>query len=58
MKLALDIKESSEAIGVGTTNLRRMCREKVIPSYKEGKKIMIPIKALEKWVDKQVKSSP
>jgi len=58
MKLALDIKESSEAIGVGTTNLRRMCKENIIPSYKEGKKIMIPVKALEKWVNKQVKSSP
>ena len=56
MKLALDIKESSEAIGVGTTNLRRMCKENIIPSYKEGKKIMIPVKALEKWVKKQVKS--
>ena len=56
MKLALDIKESSEAIGVGTTNLRRMCRENVIPSYKEGKKIMIPIKALELWIEKQVES--
>lgn len=58
MKLALDINESSEAIGVGTTNLRRMCKENIIPSYKEGKKIMIPVKALEKWVNKQVKSSP
>ena len=56
MKLALDIKESSEAIGVGTTNLRKMCREKIIPSYKEGKKIMIPVKALEQWVEKQVES--
>ena len=54
MKLALDIKESSRAIGVGQTNLRKMCREKVIPSYREGKKIMIPVKALESWVNKQV----
>ena len=54
MKLALDIKESSEAIGVGTTNLRKMCREKIIPSYKEGKKIMIPVKALENWVNDKV----
>lgn len=54
MKLALDIKESSEAIGVGTTNLRKMCREKIIPSYKEGKKIMIPVKALEEWVNERM----
>ena len=54
MKLALDIKESSEAIGVGTNNLRKMCRDKIIPSYKEGKKIMIPVKALENWVNKKV----
>ena len=54
MKLALDIKESSEAIGVGQTNLRKMCREKVIPSYREGKKIMIPVTALENWVQKQI----
>lgn len=54
MKLALDIKESSKAIGVGTTNLRKMCREKIIPSYKEGKKIMIPVKALEEWVNERM----
>lgn len=57
MKLALDIKESSEAIGVGTTNLRKMCRDNIIPSYKEGKKIMIPVKALEQWVEKQVETA-
>ena len=54
MKLALDIKESSEAIGIGTTNLRKMVKERRIPSYKEGKKIMIPVKALENWVNDKV----
>lgn len=54
MKLALDIKESSKAVGIGTTNLRKMCREKEIPSYKFGKKIMIPVKALEEFINKQV----
>jgi excisionase family DNA binding protein len=54
MKLALDIKESSQAIGIGTTNLRKMVKEGRIPSYKEGKKIMIPVKALENWVNDKV----
>ena len=54
MKLALDIKESSEAIGVGTTNLRKMVKENKIPSYKEGKKIMIPVTALQNWVEQQI----
>jgi len=54
MKLALDIKETSEAIGVGTTNLRKMVKEGKIPSYREGKKIMIPVKALENWVNDKV----
>ena len=54
MKLALDIKESSEAIGVGTTNLRKMVKEGKIPSYREGKKIMIPVTALENWINQRV----
>jgi|TARA_B110000879_G_scaffold203613_1_gene281398 excisionase family DNA binding protein len=54
MKLALSIKESSEAIGVGTTNLRKMCKDNVIPNYKEGKKIMIPVKALQDWINQKV----
>ena len=54
MKLALDIKETSEAIGVGTTNLRKMVKEGKIPSYREGKKIMIPVKALENWINQKV----
>ena len=54
MKLALDIKESSLAIGVGTTNLRKMCKDGILPSYKEGKKIMIPVTALEDWINQKV----
>ena len=54
MKLALDIKESSQAIGVGTTNLRKMCKDEILPSYKEGKKIMIPVTALEDWIKQKV----
>ena len=54
MKLALDIKESSQAIGVGTTNVRRMCKEGILPCYKEGKKIMIPVTALEDWINQKV----
>lgn len=54
MKLALDIKETSEAIGVGTTNLRKMVKDGKIPSYREGKKIMIPVKALEDWVNQRM----
>jgi excisionase family DNA binding protein len=54
MKLALDIKESSQAIGIGTTNLRKMVKDGQLPSYKEGKKIMIPVKALENWVNDKV----
>ena len=54
MKLALDIKESSQAIGIGTTNLRKMVKDGQLPSYKEGKKIMIPVKALENWINQKV----
>ena len=54
MKLALSIKESSQAIGVGTTNLRKMCKDGIIPSYKEGKKIMIPVRALENWINQKI----
>ena len=54
MKLALDIKETSEAIGIGTTNLRKMVKEGKIPSYREGKKIMIPVTALEDWINQKV----
>ena len=54
MKLALDIKESSQAIGVGTTNVRKMCKNGILPSYKEGKKIMIPVKALEDWINQRI----
>ena len=54
MKLALHIKQSSQAIGVGTTNLRKMCQDGILPSYKEGKKIMIPVRALENWINEKV----
>ena len=56
MKLALSINEASKSIGLGTTNLRKMVKEKIIPSYKLGSKIMIPIKDLEDLIDELTKN--
>jgi len=52
MKLALSINEASKSIGLGTTNLRKLVKTKIIPSYKLGKKIMIPVKDLEDFINK------
>jgi|11_taG_2_1085331.scaffolds.fasta_scaffold156365_2 excisionase family DNA binding protein len=52
MKLALSINEASKSIGLGTTNLRKLVKAKIIPSYKLGKKIMIPVKDLEDYINK------
>ena len=51
---AYALVRTSEAIGVGTTNLRKMVKDGKIPSYKEGKKIMIPVKALEDWINQRI----
>ncbi len=52
MKLVLSINEASKSIGLGTSNLRKLVKAKIIPSYKLGKKIMIPIKDLENFINK------
>ena len=54
MKLALDINESYPALGVGTTNLRKMCKDNIIPSYPAGHQILIPVTALEDWINQKV----
>ena len=48
--LAVDIKQASELIGIGTTNTRKMVKQGILKGYKEGKKIMIPMKSVEDFI--------
>ena len=54
---ALDTKQAAEFIGCSVYTLREFVRQKRIPHYRVGAKIMFRITSLEKWIDNQEKDN-
>ena len=53
MKIAYTIKETSEAIGCGMNTTYKLVNSGELKSFKFGKKIMIPIQAIEKLINEK-----
>ncbi len=53
-KLAYSIKEASEATGLGRNVLYQLVRSESFPSIRVGHKFIIPVQALERWLQDQV----
>lgn len=49
----MDTKEASKFIGCSAYTIRELAREKKIPHYRIGNRIMFTKQALIKWIDKQ-----
>ncbi|WP_339851146.1 helix-turn-helix domain-containing protein [Paenibacillus sp. FSL W7-1088] len=53
----MSIKEAAPYIGASPYKLREMVREKKIPAYRIGNKIMFRKEALDKWILNQESES-
>ena len=51
-KLAINVKELAEVLGVGISTAYDMIHIEGFPSIKAGGKYIIPVKALQTWLDK------
>lgn len=49
----MDTKEASKFIGCSAYTIRELAREKKIPHYRIGNRIMFTKQALIRWIDKQ-----
>ncbi|MCA9839263.1 MAG: helix-turn-helix domain-containing protein [Trueperaceae bacterium] len=50
-KLALNLKESAEAMGVSVPTMSKMLKEQVIPCTRYGRRIFVSVEALEAFLN-------
>lgn len=57
-KIALNVTETAEVLGVSRTVVYQLMHREDFPSFKVGKRTLVPRAALEAWVNKQANFSP
>jgi len=50
-KLAYNIKETAERLGLAERTVRKMVKNKELPSVKAGDRWLIPVSGLNKWLE-------
>lgn len=56
-KLTYSVPEAAEILGISKSRMYELTRSEGFPSLKIGKRILVPIKGLERWVEKQAASA-
>jgi len=52
-KLCFTVAEMAEKLGICKVNAYEMTKRDGFPAFRHGKRILIPISALEKWLEAQ-----
>ncbi len=52
-KKCLNTKETSERIGLSLTKTQQYIRAGVIPSISLGRRYLVPVDALDRWLNEQ-----
>lgn len=52
-KMAISIDEFAAMVGIGRTKAYELSRTQGFPAVRLGKRVVIPVKALEKWLAEQ-----
>jgi excisionase family DNA binding protein len=55
-RIALSVEEAAKLVGVGRATMYQACRERVIPSTRIGRRLVIGRNALLKLLDRAVES--
>ena len=53
-RLTYTVPEAAAAIGVGRTTAWGMVRQGVLPTLRVGRRVLVPVAALETWLARQV----
>lgn len=56
-KLTYSVPEAAEILGISKSRMYELVRSDGFPSLKIGKRILVSIKGLEHWVEKQAVSA-
>lgn len=52
-KMAISIEEFATMVGIGRTKAYELSRTQGFPAVRLGKRVVIPVKSLEKWLAEQ-----
>ena len=52
-KLTLNVAEASKILGVSEPKMYQLARSDGFPSFHVGKRLLISVKGLERWVEEQ-----
>ena len=50
-KLVYTVKEAAEVLSIGISKAYELVNQNIIPNKKIGKRIVIPIESLDKWIN-------
>jgi excisionase family DNA binding protein len=56
-KVALNLSELQVALGIGRSKAFELTRQPGFPAVRIGRRILIPVDALNEWLAEQVKSN-
>lgn len=56
-KVALNMFELAAVLGIGRSKAFELTRQPGFPAVRIGRRILIPVDALDKWLAEQVKSN-
>ena len=57
-KLTYSIPEAAKHLGISDTTMRQLARTEGFPSFYVGKRLLVSIKGLADWVEKQAQKGP
>jgi len=56
-RTTLTVPEVAEYLGVSTDLIYRMAREKTIPKFNIGSRVLFKRQAIDKWIEDQIQAS-
>jgi excisionase family DNA binding protein len=52
-KLTMTVPEAAEAVGISPLSLYRFIREGRFPAVRVGRRVLVPLAALERWLEEE-----
>ena len=56
-KITLTVAEAAQRLGLGRNKLYALVHARQVPSIRLGKSILIPVKALDQWLEQAAKTT-
>ncbi|MDO4982163.1 MAG: helix-turn-helix domain-containing protein [Eubacteriales bacterium] len=54
-KLTYNISETAEVLGISRPTMYELLHREDFPSFRVGKRVLVPVDALKRWVEEQVR---